>query len=304
MRRKLLALVGATAVALIGTVAFAAGSAQAAAPAPSIATGDKESDCLQPQGPSLAPTVEKVDFNRFIVKLPCRQVQFTDNCDGSVTVLVANTADADSPFEVRFRIGDWISHSLRGGESDTTTVAADDADDINVESRYPAEIGHYVTFAEHSWEWNASCLQITSVSNCDNTFKVSVKNTGVAAGEFSWQLGINPPTGTDIPAGATLSENFTKGDIVNIRWGKDNELVKSLEFVQPKGCVTPTPTTSAPEAPGPVLNGPDLPTTGDSLTKPAVSGIAAVALGLLILGSMWLKRRRTAAEQAAPTDEV
>jgi hypothetical protein len=305
MRRKLLALFGATAVALVGAVAFAAGPAQAATPAPSTAiTGDKE-DCLKPQ----SPEVKLLSFSRTQIALPCRQITFIDNCDETVTVNVANTADADSPFDVRFRIqlgapgpaGDWVSKALNGGDSDSVTLAASDNEDIQVQSRYPAGVGPWLNFGdEHSWSWNASCLEVTSVSNCDGTFKVSVHNTSTEDGEFVWSLGLNDSTETKIEAGATLSENFTKGDIVQIRVGKDNEVVKTLEFVQPKDCATAsptpvTPTTGAP-APAPQPQTPDLPTTGDSLTKPAVTGVAAIALGLLIVGSMWLKRRRTGAE--------
>jgi hypothetical protein len=50
------------------------------------------------------------------------------------------------------------------------------------------------------------------------------------------------------------------------------------------------------EADDVVGGGPDLPTTGDSLTKPAVTGGVALALGGLLLLSMFLKRRRTAIE--------
>ncbi len=145
-----------------------------------------------------------------------------------------------------------------------------------------------------AWAWNASCLEITSVSNCDNTFKVSVKNIGNAAGEFAWQLGIGVPQGTDIPKGATLSQNFVKGDVVNIRWGKDNELVKTLEFVQPKDC--PTATTSPAVPPAPPAAGPnDLPVTGASLGAPI--GVAGVLLvgGVVGFFLVQAKRRRTEA---------
>lgn len=310
MRRKLLALFGATAVALVGAVAFAAGPAQAATPAPSIATGNTESDCLQPQQ-SEAPVLsfEKLSFGHVRGSLPCRQIEITNNCDETVTVLVKNTGDADA-IKVQFRINPdgpantWTSEWLAGGESDSVTLSADDAAGVDVESFYLPKFG-WKTFATiPQWEWNASCLEVTSVSNCDGTFKVSVKNTSTEDGEFVWSLGLNDSTETKIEAGATLSENFTKGDVVQIRVGKDNEVVKTLEFVQPTDCATASPSpsvsasTSTPTttAPAPVLNGPDLPTTGDSLTKPAVTGGVALALGGLLLLSMFLKRRRTAIE--------
>jgi hypothetical protein len=304
MRRKLLALFGATAVALVGAVAFAAGPAQAATPAPSTAiTGDQE-NCLKPaESESPVLSLNKLSFGHVIGSRPCRQIEITNNCDKTITVLVKNTGDADA-IKVRFRINPdgpgnlWQSKWLGGGESDSVTLSADDAAGVDVESTYFTHWSTFVTIPQ--WEWNASCLEATAVSTCDGHFKVSVKNTSTEDGEFVWSLGLNDSTETKIEAGATLSENFDKGDIVQIRVGKDNEVVKTLEFVQPKDCATAsptpvTPTTGAP-APAPQPQTPDLPTTGDSLTKPAVTGVAAIALGLLIVGSMWLKRRRTGAE--------
>jgi hypothetical protein len=300
MRRKLLALFGATAVALVGAVAFAAGPAQAATPQVSATSVVEEDNCLTPQKveSTEAPSLKTLSFGHHRATKPCRQADVVDNCDGTATVTVSNTGNEDA-LKVLFKVNGKPSKWLGGGESETFTIAVKDASDIEISSLFFGDGFHWVTLVEHEWTWNASCLEVTSVSNCDGTFKVSVHNTSTEDGEFIWSLGLNDSTETKIEAGATLSENFTKGDIVQIRVGKDNEVVKTLEFVQPKDCATAsptpvTPTTSAPAAPQPQV--PDLPTTGDSLTKPAVTGVAAIALGLLIVGSMLLKRRRTGAE--------
>ena len=291
MGRRLISLMVALTIGTMGALAFAAPSNAATPVATQITQGD-DSDCLKPQVEETAGPALALGLGKYRVKLPCRQVDYIDNCDGTVLVTVSNTADADSKFEVRFRIGDWHSASLAGGESDVTTIAAEDADGdgFKVESRYPAGVGPYRTFDTHAWSWNASCLEITAVSNCDTTFKVSVKNIGVADGEFAWQLGLGELKNVEILKGQTLSENFNKGDIVNIRWGKEGNLVKTLEFVQPKGCATPT--TAAPSTTPPVA-APTLPVTGASMTLSIVTLAGLLLAGVVTAAYMRFRRQRT-----------
>lgn len=281
------------------TLLAAPAAAQAATNvAPVVTTTPQtDEDCLQPQKLEVTP----LSFSRVRIELPCRQITFTDNCDETVTVLVENTASTDSPFKVRFRIErdgpDWFSSPLGGGESDTVILSATENQNIQVESRYPAGSGPYLNFGdEHDWAWNASCLEVTSVSNCDNTFKVSVKNISTEDGTFKWQLGLGASTETDILAGATLSQTFNKGDVVNVRHGVSNELVKTLEFKQPV-CTTPTPSTPPTTAP-PVGRDTsnDLPATGAQGASTDLR-YATIALGVALtagagLGVLWFVRRQ------------
>lgn len=288
MRRLLTALVVAG-LAGFGLVAVTAGAAQAA-PAASTAQVTQDEDCLKPiPQETLAPQISVEDFKRHIVKRACRQVELTDNCDGTVTVLVKNTGPEDS--FVRFRIGDWESKLLAGGESDTTTVSKADSVGLEIESRRNPADKWRTYFVYEGWHWNASCLEVTSVSSCDGTFKVSVHNTSVANGEFIWSLGLEDTKTAPIEAGATLSENFTKGQIVQIRVGKDNELVKTLEWADPKNCATatPAPTTSAPAPPAAT---PDLPVTGAALQGTLWTGGALMLAVGAIIAFLVIRRRR------------
>lgn len=279
MRRLLTALVVAG-LAGFGLVAVTAGAAQAA-PAASTAQVTQDDNCLKPTPEA---TILQLDFKHERRSFPCRQVDYVDNCDGTVTITVTNTGGEP----VRFRIGEWKSDWLNDGETATTTVAAADDQDINVQSTFKHD---WVTFDTHSWHWNASCLEVTSVSSCDGTFKVSVHNTSVANGEFIWSLGLEDMKTAPIEAGATLSENFTKGQIVQIRVGKDNELVKTLEWADPKNCATatPVPTTSAPAPPAAT---PDLPVTGAALQGTLWTGGALMLAVGAIIAFLVIRRRR------------
>jgi LPXTG-motif cell wall-anchored protein len=281
MRQRLVALVAATFIATVmGAFAFAAPGNASTAPS---STATQETDCLQPL-PEATVSAEKQALNRFVFKAPCRKVDIVDNCNGSVDITMSNTGDESTV--VRFRIGNWVSDLIAGGKSVTLTVLADDNQGIEVESRN-SPVSKWQTFVKHDWTWNASCLAITSDSTCDKGFKVSVKNTGVADGQFSWQLGLGEPKSVPILAGATLSENFVKGDVVQIRYGKDNNLLKTIEWVDPKNCsATPSASTTPPV----LVGSNDLPVTGASLTAWFGSGAAllAAAAGL----GVYLRRRR------------
>ena len=293
MRRLLTALVVAG-LAGFGLVAVTAGVAQAAPS--STAQVTQEDNCLTPPKVEStdAPTLKVLSFGHHEASRPCRQVDVVDNCDGTVTVTVKNTGDADAK-EVKFRVNGKTSDWLGGGESQTFTIDAKDADEVQVDSLF-RHYENWVTLVEHSWEWNASCLEVTAVSNCDNTFKVSVHNTSTAPGEFTWSLGLEDTKTTPIEAGATLSENFTKGQVVQIRVGKDGDLVKTLEFVQSKDCVTTAPSTSPAPAGG---NGtPDLPVTGAALTGTLYTGGGLVLLAGAIIGFLVWRRRHEESKSA------
>jgi LPXTG-motif cell wall-anchored protein len=97
-----------------------------------------------------------------------------------------------------------------------------------------------------------------------------------------------------------LSQTFNKGDVVNVRHGVSNELVKTLEFVQPKGCATPTPSpsgspTSAPSTSDDNSGSGGLANTGESFGGIAVTaagfGVGAVLIAL-VGGVLWLRKRR------------
>src|SRR6185295_3117723 len=101
MRRKLLALVGATAVALIGTVAFAAGSAQAAAPAVArtSVTGqhcefpDTEIKALDTDSAAKASEAVSGVISEVI---GCIQLEVVDKCDGHTVITLTNWAVSDN----------------------------------------------------------------------------------------------------------------------------------------------------------------------------------------------------------------
>jgi hypothetical protein len=278
MRRKLLALFGATAVALVGAVAFAAGPAQAATP-----------QAFKPWD---------VTFS-------------DDDCSGKTVVTLVNDTD-DIPhsdgiglvFDVN---GDPIAVSA--GTTKTVEVTWPDSEDIDVHLTGIFETPELETAVKeksvfepviewhHSWKRPAGCWDVKVTQNCDATFTIAVTNTGPDQAKFGLQVDGSEIILQVVNAGATWTTNYTSGKSVTLildRKARDPITFKEPECSTPSP--TPVPTTSVPEVPGPVLNGPDLPTTGDSLTKPAVTGVAAIALGLLIVGSMLLKRRRTGAE--------
>jgi hypothetical protein len=277
MRRKLLALFGATAVALVGAVAFAAGPAQAATPQHQFKLWD-------------------VTFS-------------DDDCTGKTVVTLVNDTDkiprSDGIGLVFDVNGDPIA--VAAGTTKTVDIVWPDSEDIDVHLTGVFEtpeveslvkektVFEPVTEWHHSWERPAGCWNVNVTQNCDNTFTVAVTNTGPDQSGFGLQVDGSADIEQVVNSHATWQTTYVKGKSVTLII--DDKVRDPIVFVQPKcGSPTPVPSTSAPETPGPVLNGPDLPTTGDSLTKPAVSGIAALALGLLLLGSMWLKRRRSAAE--------
>lgn len=252
MRRKLLALFGATAVALVGAVAFAAGPAQAATPAVALTSVTHEK-CEFP-----LPEVQALDdiaaakapaavSGVFFDIVGCIEIEIVDKCDGRTVITLTNWAVSDNKW-TRLTVKILgVEYVVKGGPEHDPVI-------ITLGPPGVEDVQAYVVF--------------------DYT----------------------DPSGTHWHIEKPVDDPYT--------WVKPSACVDESPSPSPSPSVTvsPSPTvsvsTSTPTttAPAPVLNGPDLPTTGDSLTKPAVTGGVALALGGLLLLSMFLKRRRTAIE--------
>lgn len=287
------ATVAAFAVTMLGGTAANAATPQVAA----TSVTETEDNCLTPQTaePTGPASLQKLSFNHHRATKPCRQVEVVENCDETATVTVKNTGDEDA-LKVKFRVNGKWSNWLGGGESQTFTISAEDSDEILVQSLFFGKDYGLVTLVDESWNWSAACLEASAVSTCDDHFKVTVKNTSTADGEFTWALGLSDSETVKIKAGDSQSEVFLKGQVVQIRVGKD-ELFKSFEWTQPEGCTTPTPSASPTTAP-PTTTGPPaapLPVTGADASSAFLYGGVGVAGGVLMLigaGIYWLRRRR------------
>jgi LPXTG-motif cell wall-anchored protein len=247
MRRKLLALFGATAVALVGAVAFAAGPAQAATPAvalPSV-TGqhcefpDAEIKALDEIAPAKAQAAVSGVISEVI---GCIQLEVVDKCDGRTVITLTNWAVSDNKW-TRLTVKILgVEYVVKGGPDHTPVV-------ITLGPPGVEDVQAYVVFEFNGWHIE--------------------KPVG---DPYTW---VKPSACVDESPSPSPSPSVT---------------------VSPSPSVSVSTSTPTTTAPAPVLNGPDLPTTGDSLTKPAVTGGVALALGGLLLLSMFLKRRRTAIE--------
>lgn len=297
MRRKLLALFGVTAVALIGTVAFAAGPVSAAT----------VEDCKTVNA-GLTNHPDSGNHGTWALDVIDRTVKV---CQLSTTQLSLGQKDEISALSVTHDGSPFSLYSVDVSDTGTFVtkggahLSPEDGDALTAGVHGTLE-GYYKTFvyALKDWKsWNGDDVDGQVYNPGDSTGEWLKLLFGTHAkwnSPYAWQWVYT--TCNQVWKNAAGGNT---GDITGeVPCPTQSPSPSPSVTVSPSPSVSVSTSTPTTTAPAPVLNGPDLPTTGDSLTKPAVSGIAAVALGLLLLGSMWLKRRRTAAEVAAPVDEA
>lgn len=229
-------------------------------------------------------------------------VTFSDNnCTGKVTVTLTNNfrsrvglvfdVDGDDVavpphttkvVDIAYPQSTEIDVDLIGGynESDPEVLAA--KKDVAPSEQSDFFKKHW----EDAWERPAGCFAVTATSTCQNTFTVTVKNTGPDEVKFGYVLSGDEEKSLPLAAGASVPLTANKGKTVTLRL--DGELGDAFSFTQPT-CTTPAPTTTPPV----VAPAAPLPVTGSSLTLPLSAGIALVAAGAIMLLA---QRRRRLAE--------
>lgn len=255
-------LLAGAGILFVGAAASAAapsGVVSATEPTATVTATPTAQDCATPEKPD-TPSVQSLKFDqqrRF--SWPCRKIEITNNCNGTISLTVSNSGKFPTRFRVKLPGDDWISKPLFNGESDSTTFMTS-IKEIAVESSI---FGEWVTYRTAKWTWSAACLEVTSVSKCDNTFKVTVKNTSVGEGSFVWAVNLNKSEEILIKGKDEQSGNFNKGDVVQVRVGAD-QLFKAFEWVKPEGCTSTAPSSSAPTSAAPTSAAPT--TTGAPVT--------------------------------------
>lgn len=291
MRSKLLALCGATAVALVGAVAFAAGPAQAAAPAvtsTSVRTGDHncefpdtEIKALAEVSVAKAPAAVSGVISEII---GCIELEVVDKCDGRTVITLTNWAVSDNKWTrltVKILGQEYV---VKGGPDHTPVV-------ITLGPPPVEDVQAYVVFEfngwhiekpvgdPYSWEKPSACVDESPSPSSSPSPSPSV----------SVSPSVSPSvTTTTASSSGPLYDNCTEAEAAGVTPISKGEAGYSSDLDGDADGV-------ACEADD-IGGGAPLPTTGDSLTKPALTGGVAAALGALLLLSVFLKRRRTANE--------
>jgi LPXTG-motif cell wall-anchored protein len=216
---------------------------------------------------------------------PSPSASFSSACDGTVTVTLANGADArrDANFVVNGANGFTASRTVAPDGSDTVVVPAANAGSITV------LIGEKIIAEGGFVEPECPSVEILHESDCDNLYIKISNPEGNRPASISLTDGTTPQQ-FSLAAGESKELTFPGqaglSVAITVNGSKDPQVVTW----EPGDCPTPTPPVTTPPATTPP---PGLPDTGTSLGSLIAVAVALIAVGA---GLLFVLRRRRAGE--------